>query len=82
MHRGDPDRLRHHRGVEPGPPVMEDRDRRWRNDSGHTEGPWTGPSQPLAELADTVWMPPVNWFTICLTWLLGMANPTPMLPEP
>src|SRR4029450_13396338 len=42
---------------------------------------WTWPSQPVAEVADTVWMPPVSWFTTCLTWLLGMANPTPMLPD-
>lgn len=39
-------------------------------------------AQPVAEVAETVRMPPpVRWFTTCLTRLLGMANPTPMLPE-
>jgi hypothetical protein len=33
------------------------------------------------ELAETAWTPPVSWFTTCSTRLLGMANPTPMLPE-
>jgi hypothetical protein len=24
----------------------------------------------------------VSWLTICLTWSIGIANPTPILPEP
>jgi hypothetical protein len=38
-------------------------------------------TQPAAELAETVWTPPVSWLTTCPTRLLGIANPTPMLPE-
>ena len=37
--------------------------------------------QPVVVLAETVWTPPVSRFTTCSTRLLGVANPTPMLPE-